>query len=390
MINIIAVVSIVSVAVPVAAMVILLSVFNGFESLVRTMYAGSDADIEICAAKTGSTPEILRPCENSSEQILAIEGVEALSFVIEREAMAESSLKEHIVSVRGADDNYLSVLPLSSQSIQGSRELTLGELNYALLSEDISGRLAIYTPIDTYVTLYSLGGGEVGSLMPLRGIRNHEIRIGGILRGSNMLTSTIIIPLRVAQQLFGREEATTIYLRVAEGYDHEQVRRQIAQRLGNEVQVRTREQKNSLFYNVMRYEKWAIFFVSLMVLIIASLSIIGTVVMLIVEKRNEYPTLLALGADNAFIRGIFIREGLLISGLGGVAGLAFGVVVTLLQQTLHLIRMPEGNFVIDYYPVELHSTDLILIFATFIAVAWTVSSIAAGTMIKKQNICRKN
>ena len=389
-INIIAVVSIVSVAVPVAAMVILLSVFNGFEGLVRTMYAGSDADIEICAAKAGSTPEILRPCESSSELILAIEGVETLSFIIEREALAESSHKEHIVTVRGADDNYLNVLPLSSLGIQGVRELTLGELNYALLSEDAAGRLGIYTPVDSFTTLHSLGGGEVGSLMPLRGVRSQRIRVGGIMRGNNMLTSTIIIPLRVAQQLFGREEATTIYIRVADGYDHEQVRRQIAQKLGDEVQVRTREQKNSLFYNVMRYEKWAIFFVSLMVLIIASLSIIGTVVMLIVEKRNEYPTLLAMGADNSFIRGIFIREGLLISGIGGVAGLVIGVVVTLLQQTLHLIRMPQGNFVIDYYPVELHSTDLILIFATFIAVAWAVSSIAAGTMIKKQNICIKN
>ena len=210
------------------------------------------------------------------------------------------------------------------------------------------------------------------------------------MRGSKMLSSTIIIPFRVAQQLFGREEATAIYLRVAEGYNHEQVRRQVADKLGNEVEVRTREQKNSIFYNVMRYEKWAIFFVSLLVLIIASLSIIGTVVMLIVEKRNEYPTLLAMGADNAFIRGIFIREGLLISGIGGVAGLTLGVVVTLLQQTLHIIRMPQGNFVIDYYPVELHSTDIILIFATFITVAWAVSSIAAGTMIKRQKICRKN
>lgn len=389
-INIIAVVSIVSVAVPVAAMVILLSVFNGFETLVRTMYAGSDADIEICSAAAGSTPEILRPCESSSEKILSIEGVETLSFVIEQQALAESAQREHIISVRGADDNYFSVLPLPSHSVQGIRQLTLGELDYALLSEDVAGQLRIYTPIDSEATLYSLGGGEIGSMMPLRGVRSHKIRVGGILRGNNMLTATAIIPLRVAQQLFGREQATAIYLRVAEGYNHEQVRRRIEQTLGKEVEVRTREQKNSIFYNVMRYEKWAIFFVSLMVLMIASLSIIGTVVMLIVEKRNEYPTLLALGADNSFIRGIFIREGLFISGIGGVAGLVFGVVVTLLQQTLHLIRMPQGSFIIDYYPVELHFTDLILIFATFVAVAWTVSSIAAGTMIKQQKICRKN
>ena len=149
------------------------------------------------------------------------------------------------------------------------------------------------------------------------------------------------------------------------------------------VKIETRAEKNALFYQIMRYEKWAVFFVALLVLIIASLSIIGTVIMLIVEKRDEQTTLLSIGADSEFIRGIFIREGLLISGIGGTIGLIVGIIVVLLQEWFGFIRMPNSAFVVDSYPVDLQAADLIMIFITFVAIAWTVSHIAARTMIKR-------
>jgi lipoprotein-releasing system permease protein len=134
----------------------------------------------------------------------------------------------------------------------------------------------------------------------------------------------------------------------------------------------------------MRYEKWAIFFVSLLVLIIASLSIIGTVIMLILEKRDEERTLLAIGADKGFIRGVFVREGLLLSGIGGAIGLLLGVAVTLAQQHFGFVKMPNGNFLVENYPVELQAGDLIVIFVVFVAVALAVSVLATSTMIKRE------
>jgi lipoprotein-releasing system permease protein len=134
----------------------------------------------------------------------------------------------------------------------------------------------------------------------------------------------------------------------------------------------------------MRYEKWAIFFVSMLVLVVASLSIIGTVIMLVIEKRDERPTLRSMGADNAFIRGIFIREGMLIAGVGGVIGLLLGVAVTLAQQCFGFVKMPNGNFLVENYPVELQVADLFVIFVVFVAVALSVSIVATSTMIKKR------
>jgi lipoprotein-releasing system permease protein len=121
--------------------------------------------------------------------------------------------------------------------------------------------------------------------------------------------------------------------------------------------------------------------VSLLVLIIASLSIIGTVIMLVIEKQRERTTLLSIGADNAFIRGVFVREGLLIAGVGGIIGLILGVGITLAQQHFGFIKMPNGNFLIENYPVELQITDLIAILTVFIAVAFGVSAVATSTMI---------
>jgi lipoprotein-releasing system permease protein len=120
------------------------------------------------------------------------------------------------------------------------------------------------------------------------------------------------------------------------------------------------------------------------VLIIASLSIIGTVIMLIVEKRSQQQTLLAMGADSAFIRGIFVREGLLISGIGGLVGLVIGVALVLVQQIFGVIKMPSASFVVDSYPVELQGGDIVAVFITFVAIAWVVSQVAANSMIKKR------
>jgi lipoprotein-releasing system permease protein len=118
--------------------------------------------------------------------------------------------------------------------------------------------------------------------------------------------------------------------------------------------------------------------------VVASLSIIGTVIMLILEKSDERQTLLSLGADNAFIRGIFVREGLLISGIGGAIGLVLGVGITLAQQHFGFVKMPNGNFLIENYPVELQATDLLVIFVAFVAVALSVSIVATSTMIKRE------
>ena len=371
-INIIAGVSLVSVAIPVAAMVILLSVFNGFESLIKRMYATTDADIEIS--------RIAEPTEQLRQHILATEGVESASFVIEGQALARFEKRESAVTVRGVDENYFAVLPINQEVMQGSAELTIGDYDRALLTRDVAQLLTIYTVADSNISLHAISGSNIGSLLPLSGIKSQRIAVGGVMRGSQQLKGLIIVPLRTAAKLFSADKIK-LYLHCSE--DIEKVKERLQSTLTEDVKITTRAEKNATFYQIMRYEKWAVFFVALLVLLIASLSIIGTVIMLIVEKRDQQQTLLSIGADRGFIRGIFVREGLLISGIGGAAGLIIGVVVVLVQQIFGIITLPSANFIVDSYPVEMHLSDIIMIFITFVAIAWSVSQIAANTMIKR-------
>lgn len=379
-INIIATVSLVAVVVPVAAMVILLSVFNGFEALVRDLYKVVDADIEITAERG-------IPLEDAKLQsdIAAVEGVEALSFVVERQAMLSYRENRVAVTLRGVDTNYRKVVPIDEHIVIGNADVEWGDFDRLLVGEGVTYELGLYSMVAGDVEVFSLGGGSIGSLLPVVAMNRERMDVcGSFVIDQQHASSFALTSLRAAQRIFNRERADKVLVKVAEGASHRNVASSLSNCLGEGYEVTLREDKNEGFYAIMRYEKWAIFFVSLLVLIIASLSIIGTVIMLILEKRDEERTLLAIGADKGFIRGIFVREGLLLSGVGGAIGLVLGVAVTLAQQHFGFVKMPNGNFLVENYPVELQTGDLVVIFVVFVAVALAVSTLATSTMIKRE------
>lgn len=379
-INIIATVSLVAVVVPVAAMVILLSVFNGFEALVRDLYKVVDADIEITAERG-------IPLEDAKLQsdIAAVEGVEALSFVIERQAMLSYRDNRVAVTLRGVDTNYRKVVPIDEHIAIGNADVEWGDFDRLLVGEGVTYELGLYSMVAGDVEVFSLGGGSIGSLLPVVAMNRERMDVcGSFVIDQQHASSFALTSLRAAQRIFNRERADKVLVKVTEGASHRNVASSLSNCLGEGYEVTLREDKNEGFYAIMRYEKWAIFFVSLLVLIIASLSIIGTVIMLILEKRDEERTLLAIGADKGFIRGIFVREGLLLSGVGGAIGLVLGVAVTLAQQHFGFVKMPNGNFLVENYPVELQTGDLVVIFVVFVAVALAVSTLATSTMIKRE------
>ena len=379
-INVIATVSLVAVVVPVAAMVILLSVFNGFEGLVRDLYKVVDADIEVSAEQGIALDDA-----QLKSAIEGAEGVEALSYVVERQAMLSYRGNRVAVTLRGVDSLYRKVIPIEEHLAYGDAMVELGDFDRLLVAEGVTYELGLYSMVAGDVEVFSLGGGSIGSLLPVVAMNRERMNVcGSFVIDQQHATSFALTSLRAAQRIFNRERADKVLVKVAQGASHRDVALSLSQQLGEGYEVTLREDKNESFYAIMRYEKWAIFFVSLLVLIIASLSIIGTVIMLILEKRDEETTLLAIGADKSFIRGIFVREGLLLSGIGGAIGLVLGVAVTLVQQHFGLVKMPNGNFLVENYPVELQVGDLIVIFVVFVAVAFVVSTLATSTMIKRE------
>ena len=361
-VNLISGLSVAAVAMPVAAMIVLLSVFNGFESLVKSMCSAFDADLTV-SARQGQT---FAADAVDTAALRRIPGVEAMSFVLEESALLEHGDRQATATVRGVDDAYEAVFPLSDAVAAGEY------------------RVRVRTLADADVGVYAVRRGSFSSLLPFDNYTRRTIPLGGVYTLDLETERTYVLAsLRMAQELFSRPgRVSGLVLRLREGADAVQVRDAVAQQLGGDYRVRTRYELRASFYRIMTYEKWGIFFISLLVLVVASFSVVGSLAMLIVEKRRDIGTLRALGADTTLVRSIFRSEGLLICALGAALGVVLGVGATLLQQRFGLIEIPAETFLTKSYPVEFRPGDLAAVLAAFGAVACVISNITVRSMIK--------
>lgn len=381
-INIIAGVSIAAVAVPVAAMIILLSVFNGFESIIRQLRSSFDADAAIKPSR-GAAFVI---AELPKERILAVEGVEAASYVVEQGALAGYGEQRTVVDVRGVDDDYGLVLPLAETITAGDADIRTGDIDNVILGRGVAYTLGVHSFIVDDVTLYAIRRNSFSTLLPVDGFSTVSLPVGGIFAidaetdGNNLLT-----PLRTAQRLFDYpDSATALLVKASDENGLESLKKRLEQAAGDNFKVVTRDEANASLYRIMRYEKWGIFIIALLVLIIASLSIVGVLVMLILEKSRDIETLRAIGADSRLLRSIFRTEGVLICSIGGAAGLAAGITLALVQQHFGIITIPSATLVVSAYPVELRAGDTLITAAVFALVAWAISSVTVGSMIRRR------
>lgn len=381
-INIIAGVSIAAVAVPVAAMIILLSVFNGFEGIVRQLRSSFDADVAVQPLRGAS----FAVSELPKERILGVEGVEAASYVVEQGALAGYGGERTVVNVRGVDEDYGRVLPLAETLVAGEGETKLGEIDRIVLGRGAAYTLGVHSFVMDDVTLYAIRRNSFSTLLPVDGYSTLSLPVAGIFAidaetdGNNVLTS-----LGAAQRLFDyRDGATSLLVKAADAEGLASLKKRIEKAAGEGFRVVTKDEANASLYRIMRYEKWGIFVIALLVLVIASLSIVGVLVMLILEKSRDIGTLRALGADSGLLRSIFRTEGMLICGIGGAAGLAAGIALSLMQQHLGIIQIPSATLVVSAYPVELRTGDVAVTAVVFVLVAWLISSVTVNSMIKRR------
>lgn len=355
-INLISGLSVVAVAVPVAAMIILLSVFNGFESLVKLNCSAFDADLT------------LSPAEGQTFDVAALDTA----------ALAR---------IPGVDDRYGDIFPLRQHVVAGYPVVRVGDLDRLLVGRSASYLLGIRSLADADVNLYALRRGSFSSLLPVANYTRRSVPVSGLFTADLESERTYVLTsLRLAQELFshpGRVSAVAFSL--SPEADLERVREAVGQIAGDGFRVRSQAEMRASFYRIMTYEKWGIFFIALLVLAVASFSVVGALAMLIVDKRDDMRTLAALGADRSFVRAVFRAEGLVICLAGASVGLVLGVGASLAQQHFGFIRMPAGTFLTDSYPVEFRFSDLIVVTAAFALVAFLLSNITVRSMIKKNS-----
>ena len=377
-INIIASVSVLAVAVPTAAIIILMAMFDGLVATIEEYNHAVDADIEVIASR-GQTFD---KTALSLDDILACEGVEEAAPYIEQNVMIASAGHRATVMLRGIDSTYCHVLPIGDFIARGDIEsVARGGIVLGLTA---ASTISAYS-IDTDIDLYALNRKQISTLLPTSGVSRHNTTLGGIVSTNDDIDATLALyDLERAQQLLNyKNRLSGIAVKVSEYANIAATERALQELVGDEFEVRTRDEKNDSINKIMRMERYMIFLLGALIAIVAMLSIVGSVIMLITDKQRDINTLRAMGGSRRFIRNIFVGEGALLTMLGAVIGVLIGVAFCLGQQYFGWIKMP-GHSILDSFPIELRLTDTLLVAVTYMAIGCIIARVTVAATFKKQ------
>ncbi len=370
-----------------AALIIILSVFNGFETIVLSMYNTFSPELRIEAAE-GKT------FEPSDARFLILKNDDRIinyTEVLQEKALIRYGKSQSIALVKGVGDDYMKgQVSLDSAMSGGSFILKDKDEDMAVIGSAIQNYLSVNLNDDfRNLDIYSPRKGAAGSLNPADEFNVMSIHPSGVFSVQQEFDNMMIVPIRFARKLLGEDtRVSLIEINTKTGVPVNSFQSEISQALGKDFVVKNRSQQNQLLYKILNSEKWAIFLILTFVLIIAIFNIIGSLTMLVIDKKKDIAILNSLGANNVLIRGIFFIEGMMISMLGCIFGMAAGLIFCILQQQIGFIKMAGANMMIDSYPVGLKAGDFVLVFGTVLLVSLIASSISSRLSVKNTRSLR--
>ena len=381
-INVISSISVAGVSVGTMALIIVLSVFNGLESLVRSIFNTFDPDLKITPAE-GKT---FIPDSASLSLLSNINGVACYSLCVEENALLRYGEKQYVATIKGVDDNYTQVTGIDSSMWDGGFILRSEQGRpYAIpgigIANYLGMRVNFITPLNIYVPKRT-GGTD---LKPEDAFIRNYILLSGIYQVEQEYDSKyVFIPIDFARELLEyKSEVTSLEIKFENDANESAVQKDVARLFGKGFIVRNKYEQQELFYKVMRSERIVIFFILTLILIIASFSIIGSLTMLIIEKERDIEILRSLGADNTLIRKIFIFEGWLISIIGAFAGILLGFAVCWIQQKYGIIRLQSDSLIVNAYPVVMKIKDFIIVPVTVLVIGFWAAWYPVRFLTKK-------
>ncbi len=381
-INIISAISVSGVTVGTMALVIILSVFNGFDDLVKSLFNSFDPDLKVSLVE-GKT---FVPSEEKLKSLSSMPGVAAFTKVVEENALIRYGDKQLPATIKGVDKNYLKVSGLDSMVVEGEFVLNEKGIDYAVVGMGISYYLSMGLGFINPLTVYMPQKSEGYSVDPASAFNTYNIHPRGIFTIEQEYDEKyIIVPYRFAAKLLNDSlSVSAIEVKLNKSANNEFLHKQIQKLFGSEFSVKNRYQQKEIFYKIMKYEKWAIFFILSFILMVASFNIIGSLSMLIIEKKKDIVTFQSLGADKNLIRRIFLHEGLMISGFGAVVGTLLGVLICWIQLRFGIVKLSgSGSFIIDAYPVAIKFSDIIFSFLTVLGIGFFAAWYPVKLMISK-------
>jgi lipoprotein-releasing system permease protein len=369
-INIVSLISVVGIGVGAMALIIVLSVFNGFEKLILSMFDAFNPDLEI----TISEGKTFRIDEIPIEEISKIPGVLYIGEVVEESAMITYRNRQHLVRMRGVSDSYFDITGIDTMIVEGELILEEKDRDYLLLGQGVAYMLnSSIHDIRNFHNIYVPKRGRQAVMHPSQAFNASSNFVSGIFgMQSEFDMEHILVPIRLARSLLEYEdEVTSLFISIDKSHKHSRVQKSISNLLGDNFVVKNRLQQQEFLYKIMQSEKWAIYLILTFILIIAAFNVIGSLTMLVIEKRKDIKTLWFIGADKNLLRRIFLIEGIMISIGGAFTGLLLGALVCWVQMEFGIISLSsDGSFIIDAYPVAMNFFDFVLVAITVIVIGF--------------------
>jgi lipoprotein-releasing system permease protein len=387
-INIISGISMLGVFVGSAALIIILSVFNGFEGLVLNMYSTFTPDIRLEPA-TGKT---FNPRSHYLQGLKKDAKIQAFTQVLQEKSLLRYDDRQFIGRIKGVDNAFMANTHLDTVMVQGDFILSENNQNYAVVGANVQYNLGINVNDRIRgLQIYSPKKGASASFAQVDEFNVKSLFPVGVFQSGQDWDDIVFIPMPIARELLNEPynvSAIEINLKNKDGVDDFIAK--IKQNVSKNIVVKNRVQQNALLYKILNSEKWAVYFMLTFILVIAIFNIIGSLTMLVIDKKKDIAILAGLGADKSVVAQIFFFEGMMICIIGCLAGILAGLSFSLLQQKYGLITMGEGNLIVSAYPVILKGKDFFMVFFTVTAVSLIASGISAKLSVKHFDDLKSN
>jgi len=369
-INIIAWVSMTAIVVGTAALIVVLSVFNGFEDLVKSLYSTFYTDLKILPASGKS----LFLSEEQLKRLRNFDGIKALSLVAEDKALVQNGDVQSLVSMKGVDSNYTKVTSVADHLVSGKFLLGSPDEPAVVMGAVIENSLNLRSDRDILpLTVHMFKkNSNINSADPVQSLSSANVSpSGSFLIQQDFDTKYMLTNLEFVQRMLNwqQNEYSGVEIALIKPDETDKVQRTLQTYLGKDYQVLDRYQQNKSLYSVMTVEKWVIYAILCLILAVAAFNMIGALTMLVLEKQKDIQVLKAMGGSKQLIQKIFLSEGLLLALLGTALGMILAVTLCILQLKFHLVPLQGGTFVVSYYPVKMKWQDFILVVLTVTIVA---------------------
>lgn len=371
-INIISMVSVAGVVVATIALVCALSVYNGFNDLVSTLFSSFDPQLKL----TPRAGKVFDPSAPGMEQVKALPEVAFVSEVLQDNALVRYRDRQVVATVKGVDDRFGELVSIDSILIDGRFALREDVVDYATLGVGLASALGVNAGFVSPLEIYAPKRDEKVNLSnPASSFQVEYAYTGGVFCINQQVydENYMLVPLALARALFRYEkEVSALEIKLKAGANVSAVKKEIQQLAGADFRVEDRHEQQQASFKMMQVEKWMTFLILSFILAIALFNVVGSLSMLMIEKQEDVRTLRNMGAGDALIRRIFLFEGWMISGFGALIGIGIGLALCLLQQELGLIKLGQtaGAFIIDAYPVRVEAADLLTVFITVLTIGF--------------------